>query len=112
MKELEKILELDKRIKHVAKVSYAGDLLEFLDSNHNSIPNKKFEKILGMNSVLLLDIQKRLNNGFGDVSIEVAIRPENISATFYDENIYEVSFEKDENYSELIEKISDSIHEN
>ena len=112
MKELENILALDKKIRNIAKFGYDGKLIEYLDSNKNSVPDKKLQKSFGMNMVILSDVHKNLNNGFGDVSVDISIRPENISMIFYNNSIYSVSVNSKSDYSKLVENISKLLSEN
>ena len=104
MKELEKILELDKRIRYVSKITHDGDFLDYVYRDDLNLEMKKEnQKSMGMHVSILSDTHRRMDRHLGKVSATISLRPNLVSLVIYvNGHLYSISFDGCDEYYKVV----------
>jgi len=111
MEELNKILELDKRIRFVAKISYGGEFLDSVFRSDLSLHiGAEQQKSMGIHVSIMADTHRRVDNSYGASRVSITLRPKMITVLFYaEDDLYSISLDACANYPELVKKIGHEL---
>ena len=109
--DLKTILDMDKKIRYVAKISYEGEFLDYAYREDLDLEmDEKKQGSMGVHLSILADTHRLIDKLSGKVEITISLRPKIVSVIFYLKPIlYCVSIDRLDNYSELIDKIQKKI---
>jgi hypothetical protein len=109
--DLEKILDHHKNIRFIAKISYDGDFVDYIHREDLDLELTEKQKTrMGAHVSILVDNHRKIDNLSGKAAMTFTLRPKIVSGIIYsDEWIFSISIDRDENYSSLIDSISDLV---
>ena len=109
--DLEKILNHDKKIRFVAKISYDGDFVDYIHRKDLDLDLTDKQKMrMGAHVSILADSHRKIDELAGKAALTFTLRPKVISIIIYsDAWIFSVSIDRDENFCSLTDSISNLV---